>query len=74
MSKITRILSLFLCCVMLLTCLPVTSGSEEALATASDLTAGDFITFGTFNEHPLLWRVVANDGEKIKLFCALRCK
>lgn len=43
---------------------------EGTVYPVDDLTAGDFITFGTFNEHPLLWRIVENDGEKIKLFCA----
>lgn len=70
MSKRIRWISLLLCCVMLLTCLPVTSEAEEAPAAVSDLKAGDFITFGTFDEHPLLWRVIANDDGKIKLFCA----
>lgn len=43
---------------------------EGTVYPVDDLTAGDFITFGTFNEHPLLWRIVENDGETIKLFCA----
>lgn len=43
-------------------------GLQEDGNTEAGLQLGDFITYGTYNDHPMLWQVVDIDDGKLKIF------
>lgn len=44
--------------------------STNGSSSVEKIKVGDFLTFGTFSEHPLLWQVVDVENGKLKLFCS----
>ena len=42
----------------------------DGLQDKENIQVGDFITLGSFNNHPLLWQVISIENGKLKLFCS----
>ncbi len=68
MKRAKRFLSIFLSICLLLGILPSTALASGDKTTADSIQIGDFLTFGTFNNHPMLWQVVDNSNGKLKIF------
>ena len=68
MKRVKRFLSLFLSVCLLLGLLPSTALASNDKIMAENIQIGDFLSFGTFNDHPMLWQVVDNTNGKLKIF------